>query len=69
MNLILGSTLIFFSFFLGLGSWIDGIRDGVQTATGTQFVVSISFISGLQMLLSFVNTDVNRISFQSKLYN
>lgn len=60
INFVLGSSLLIFSLIRGVSSWIVNGRNGVPTELGTQFLVAITFISGLQMFLSFVNEDVHR---------
>jgi dolichol-phosphate mannosyltransferase len=60
INLVFGSSLLIFSLFRGVSSWIVNGHKGVPTELGTQFLVAITFISGLQMFLSFVNEDVHR---------
>lgn len=62
INLIIGSILLLFSIVLGSYAWIHGITSSAQTSTGTQVLVAISFLGGLQMILSFLNHDITRSS-------
>lgn len=60
INLVLGVSLLCFSFIRGISVWIESSNKGVATNTGTQFLVAVTFIAGLQMFLSFLNEDVHR---------
>ena len=60
VNFLLGLSLLCFSLFTGLKSWIVNSQLNTSTEIGTQILVAITFISGLQMFLSFVNSDVDR---------
>jgi GT2 family glycosyltransferase len=60
LNLFLGFILLTFSVVRGLQSWIHSIGTGIPTSTGTQFLVAISFLTGIQLFLSFLNFDYNK---------
>jgi glycosyltransferase involved in cell wall biosynthesis len=60
INLVFGGSLLIFSMIRGLSAWVMNGKNGVPTELGTQFLVAITFISGLQMFLSFINEDVHR---------
>jgi hypothetical protein len=59
LNLIFGTFLLIFGFGLGLKSWIDSMNSGVGTNVGTLMLISMSVLSGLQMLLSFFSYDIS----------
>jgi dolichol-phosphate mannosyltransferase len=59
INLVFGLGLIFFGLVLGSTNWFHSIRTGVTSNTGTLILISMSVLSGLQMLLSFVSYDMN----------
>lgn len=60
INLLLGVILLIFGVSLGLESWIRNLRLNVQTEPGTQILVAMTVLTGIQLLLSFINADVNR---------
>lgn len=58
VELLLGLTLVVFGTLFGLQHWIAG-APGAQPATaGTVMVAALPIIVGVQLLLSFVNFDV-----------
>ena len=60
VSLFAGSVLMFFSSVRGLSAWVHGIKSVSETSPGTQMLVAITFLSGLQLLLNFITIDVNR---------
>jgi hypothetical protein len=60
IQLLLGSSLMFFGLFLGVVNWLSGQASGVPTPIGTLILISMTFLSGLQMLLSFLAFDFSR---------
>lgn len=60
IQLLLGSSLMFFGLFLGVINWLSGQASGVPTPIGTLILISMTFLSGLQMLLSFLAFDISR---------
>jgi hypothetical protein len=60
IQLLLGSSLMSFGLILGLVNWLSGQTTGAPTPMGTLILVSMTFLSGLQMLLSFLAFDISR---------
>jgi glycosyltransferase involved in cell wall biosynthesis len=60
MNLLFGSILMSYGISRGIQAWLQSQSSGIPTPTGTLILVAMSFLSGFQMFLSFINTDVNR---------
>jgi GT2 family glycosyltransferase len=58
LELPLGLVLTVFGLFVGSYSWIINYFNGVQTQPGTLILVAISLICGIQLLLSFLNFDI-----------
>ena len=67
INLIFGLLLTSFSLIKGLHAWLTNMATGESTATGTQILVTITFLIGFQLLLSFISMDVSGIVKQSDL--
>lgn len=59
LSLIFSSLLLCFSVIFASIKWYVSIRDGVPTALGTMFLAVLPFIIGFQLLLNFLNYDVN----------
>lgn len=60
LNLVFGSVLMSFGTVRGLFAWSHSLNSQIPTQTGTQVLVAMTILSGLQMLLSFANVDVER---------
>jgi glycosyltransferase involved in cell wall biosynthesis len=59
VQLILGLTIGTWGVILGLISWMHSMRSGVPSQPGTIVLVAILCITGLQLLLSFINYDIS----------
>jgi glycosyltransferase involved in cell wall biosynthesis len=59
LELLLGIPLIAFGFSFGLVSWISHGVAGTLTPLGTIMLSALSFLTGLQLLLAFINYDIN----------
>jgi dolichol-phosphate mannosyltransferase len=59
LNLIFGALLLIFGFAIGIKSWTQSIDTGLVTNVGTLILISMSVLSGLQMLLSFFSYDIS----------
>ena len=59
LNLVFGVTLLLFGIVYGLTKWLNSMSSGIPTNTGALIIVSMSILSGLQMLLSFVSYDMS----------
>lgn len=59
VELPIGLLFFFFSSWLGIKSWIHSHLSGIPTQTGTQVLVAISFLAGMQLLISFIDFDTD----------
>ncbi len=60
-ELIFGFILFNFGVIFGIIKWIESINTGILTSTGTVMVAVLPIILGFQLLLSFLNYDINNI--------
>lgn len=60
IELPLGIFLSLFGISLGLYSWVHGIITSTSTETGTLILISMTVLSGLQMLLAFLSYDTKK---------
>ena len=60
IELPLGIVFGSFGLILGLTNWITGLQDNQATPTGTLILVSMSIITGNQLILAFFSYDVNK---------
>lgn len=58
IELVLGSTLILFGLVFGIQAWIESTTAAVPATAGTVMVGALPIIIGTQLLLSFVNFDI-----------
>lgn len=58
LELVFGLTLLLFGLGFGIVEWIAAWRSQVFASTGTVMLAVLPVLSGLQLLLSFVNFDV-----------
>ena len=58
IQLPIGVILFFTSIFRGLQAWIHSNATGIPTSAGTVVFCAILFLSGLQLILSFLNFDI-----------
>ncbi len=61
LNLLLGLALFGFGLGLGIETLLTTYMTELETSTGTQILIAMTFLSGLNMLLSFIATDVYRV--------
>ena len=59
-----GFCLMTFGTWVALTSWIHGMRSGIQTQVGTQILVAMTILSGIQFTLGFFSYDINRQNSQ-----
>lgn len=59
LSLIFSFPLLAFSIIFGSIKWYISIKEGVPTPLGTMFIAVLPFITGFQLLLNFLNYDVN----------
>jgi len=62
IELPIGTTLLTLGLGVGSFSWINGIRNQVETQPGTLILFSTCTLVGIQLLLSFFDFDINRKS-------
>jgi glycosyltransferase involved in cell wall biosynthesis len=58
LQLMSGLGLFIWGSTVGLFSWLHGQATGIPTQTGTLILVAILVVSGVQLLLSFINYDM-----------
>jgi dolichol-phosphate mannosyltransferase len=59
INLVLGLGLVISGVTFGVTNWMNSMQTGIPSNTGTLILISMSVLSGLQMLLSFISYDMN----------
>jgi glycosyltransferase involved in cell wall biosynthesis len=58
LQLLSGVILFTWGFITGLSSWLQSKSSGEPSQTGTLILVAILVVSGIQLLLSFLNNDM-----------
>ena len=58
VQLLAGTIFFWWGSVLGLITWLHNMKNGVSSATGTIMLVGILIITGVQLLLSFLNFDM-----------
>lgn len=58
LELVLGIILLSFGLIFGTIHWIESARAGVETAAGTVMLSALPVLTGLQLLLAFINFDI-----------
>ena len=58
VQLLVGTIFFWWGSALGLTTWLHNMKNGVSSATGTIMLVGILIITGVQLLLSFLNFDM-----------
>jgi glycosyltransferase involved in cell wall biosynthesis len=59
LHLISGSLLFLFGLVFGIFKWVIHVQNHESTPTGTIMIATLSIILGFQLLLSFLNYDIN----------
>jgi glycosyltransferase involved in cell wall biosynthesis len=59
IELIFGNILVFFGIIFGGIKWFIGVREQIVTPTGTVMIAVLPIILGFQLILSFINYDIN----------
>lgn len=59
IQLVVGTILGLWGAFLGFATWLDGKTSGLPSQPGTVVLVAILCISSLQLILSFINSDMS----------
>jgi len=61
LELPLGWALMIFGLIFGIAKWTESITSGVAATAGTVMIPSVSVITGLQLVLAWVNYDVSQV--------
>lgn len=61
LHLIFGIILTLFGLIYGGINWSTHVKEGISTPNGTIMIAVLPIILGFQLLLSFVNFDINNI--------
>lgn len=61
LELPLGWALMIFGFIFGVVKWAESISTGIAATAGTVMIPSVSIITGLQLVLAWVNYDVAQV--------
>ena len=59
IELVIGSVLLVFGFVYGGMKWLESINTGVPATAGTAVLAALAIILGSQMLIAFLNYDIN----------
>lgn len=58
VELALGLAALVFGVLFGITAWVDSIQTGVTASAGTVMLSALPIIVGVQLLLSFLNYDI-----------
>lgn len=58
LELVAGVMLLAFGIGFGGYRWLHSAAEGVATPTGTIVLVAVAFLTGIQLVLSFLNYDI-----------
>lgn len=61
VELVIGILSLGFGGTVGLAEWVEHAKAGTATPTGTIMLVALSILVGVQMLLAFLNYDVQSV--------
>ena len=56
---LLGPIMFLFGFIFGISNWIENSQAGTEATAGTVMLSALTFIIGLQLILSAINFDIN----------
>ena len=59
IELLFGNILLFFGIIFGGIKWFSSVKEQIETPTGTVMIAVLPIILGFQLLLSFINYDIN----------
>jgi len=65
LELPLGLTLVFFSFFFGGFNWISSAQHNTAAPVGTIMIATVCLLMGVQFLLAFVGYDIAQVPRRS----
>jgi len=58
VQLVLGSLLFLFGLIIGITAWSNSVSTGITASAGTVMLAGLPVILGFQLLLSFLNYDI-----------
>lgn len=61
LGLLIGLPLMSFGFCYGAIEWWRSLTSGVQVSSGTVMLAALPIITGVQLLLTFLNHDINSV--------
>ena len=61
VELVIGSSMLFFGACYGSYHWIKSAQDGIATPTGTVMLAVLPIVIGVQLLLSFLAYDIENV--------
>lgn len=61
IELVLGSILLLFGTFFGVSNWLESISLKTTASAGTVMISALPIIIGIQLLLSFLQYDINSV--------
>lgn len=61
LGLLFGLPLLLFGFLFGAIEWWHSLSSGVPVSSGTVMLAALPIITGTQLLLTFLNYDINNV--------
>jgi len=65
LQLIVGLLLTLFGLVFGLSAWHSSLESGVPASAGTVMLAGLPSLIGVQLLLSFLNFDIQNTPTQA----
>lgn len=65
IELPLGILLLLFGFIFGVTKWIESISSDLPSSAGTVMLSALPVITGLQLILSFLNYDIRSVPYRT----
>ena len=66
VELVVGALLVAFGSVFGGVHWFLSVKTGISASAGTVMVAGLSIMTGLQLLLSFINFDVRAVPVRAR---
>lgn len=66
LELFFGVLLLLSGLWFGGHQWSDSVRSGIEASAGTVMLAALPIIIGFQLLLSFLNYDMNNVPRRAK---
>jgi dolichol-phosphate mannosyltransferase len=61
LHLISGIAAVFFGLIFGISAWSESVASGIPASAGTVMLAGLPFLIGIQLLLSFLNYDIQNV--------